>query len=84
MRSVAALEWGPVSRARVRRPLLALIVLLLALAIGYGIRSLHSRWATPTPHATHAARAGAAGAPLPGWTVPTAWRGPQLPPRQAG
>jgi hypothetical protein len=34
---------------RIRRPLLALIVLVLALAIGYGIRATRSDGASPRP-----------------------------------
>jgi hypothetical protein len=34
---------------RIRRPLLALLVLVLALAIGYGIRAVRSDGAPPRP-----------------------------------
>jgi hypothetical protein len=42
-----------VSRARVRRPLLALIALVLALVIGYTVKALNSDDAAPSrPHPT--------------------------------
>jgi hypothetical protein len=34
---------------RVRRPLLALVVLIVALAVGYGVRAAHSHGQTSTP-----------------------------------
>jgi hypothetical protein len=40
-----------VPRARIRRPLVALIVLIVALAIGYTVRAARSDGMTP-PHPT--------------------------------
>lgn len=44
------LEWDVVSRVRVRRPLIALIALVAAVAIGYGVRAVSGGdSAPPTP-----------------------------------
>lgn len=61
----------PVARVRVRRPLLALIVLVVALAVGYGVRALDSPSSTDGPASSHSAAAMA--------TVPMS----QLPPEVA-
>jgi hypothetical protein len=38
-----------VPRRRIRRPLLALVALLIALAVGYGIRALQKSQSAPLP-----------------------------------
>jgi hypothetical protein len=42
-RLVDVLEWLVVARIRIRRPLLALIVLVLLLAVGYAVRAAQSQ-----------------------------------------
>jgi guanyl-specific ribonuclease Sa len=51
-RCAAAIESPLVVRRRVRRPLLALVALVVALAVGYGVRALQSHDSAPHPAST--------------------------------
>ncbi|MDT4932328.1 MAG: hypothetical protein QOK11_220 [Pseudonocardiales bacterium] len=55
------IESAAVPRRRIRRPLLALVALLIALALGYGIRALQRSQSAPLP----APRVSCAAAPCP-------------------
>lgn len=59
-----AIESHAVPRRRIRRPLLALLALLVALAVGYGIRATQSSHSSPRPTTTSTSTdsGGAAGA----------------------